>query len=46
VGKKYFLLVVDDASCYMWIEVPKTKDEALNFSRKSKHLPRTRSASR
>jgi hypothetical protein len=35
-GNKYFLLVVDDNSRYMWIEVLRTKDEAFRFFRKIK----------
>lgn len=29
-GKRYFLLLVDDFSRYMWVYFLKTKDEALN----------------
>jgi hypothetical protein len=35
-GKSYFLLVVDDFSRFMWIELLKTKDEALHFLKKIK----------
>jgi transposase InsO family protein len=35
-GNKYFLLIVDDNSRYMWIEVLRTKDEAFRFFRKIK----------
>jgi hypothetical protein len=35
-GKGYFLLVVDDFSRFMWIELLKTKDEALHFLKKIK----------
>jgi hypothetical protein len=35
-GKHYFLLVVDDHSRYMWVELLRTKDEALSFFRKIK----------
>jgi IS30 family transposase len=34
-GKSYFLLIVDDNSRYMWLELLATKDEALNSFRKS-----------
>jgi hypothetical protein len=37
-GNKYFLLVMDDASRYMWVEMLKTKDEALTFFKKIKAL--------
>jgi hypothetical protein len=40
-GKKYFLLLVDDHSCYMWLELIKTKDEALCFFKKVKALAET-----
>uniref|UniRef100_A0ACD5WYF1 Uncharacterized protein n=1 Tax=Avena sativa TaxID=4498 RepID=A0ACD5WYF1_AVESA len=40
-GSKYFLLVVDDMSRYMWIEMLKTKDEALGFFKKIKNLTET-----
>ena len=32
----YFLLVVDDHSRYMWVEMLKTKDQALDCFRKIK----------
>ena len=35
-GCSYFLLVVDDYSRYMWVEMLKTKDQALNFFKKVK----------
>jgi hypothetical protein len=35
-GKLYFLLVVDDHSRYMWVELLKTKDEALSLFQKIK----------
>jgi transposase InsO family protein len=35
-GKLYFLLVVDDHSRYMWVELLKTKDEALASFQKIK----------
>ncbi|CAA0839530.1 Unknown protein [Striga hermonthica] len=33
---RYFLLIVDDASRYMWVEMLKSKDEALRFFKKIK----------
>ena len=35
-GNKYFLLIVDDFSRYMWIVLLKTKDQALEAFRKVK----------
>jgi hypothetical protein len=35
-GKSYFLLVVDDHSRYMWIELLKSKDEAPSYLKKIK----------
>ncbi|WVZ62734.1 hypothetical protein U9M48_012444 [Paspalum notatum var. saurae] len=35
-GKRYFLLVVDDFSRYMWIELLSTKDQALYYLKKIK----------
>jgi IS30 family transposase len=35
-GKSYFLLVVDDYSRYMWVELLRTKDEALSYLKKIK----------
>ena len=35
-GKAYFLLVVDDHSRYMWIELLRSKDEALAYLKKIK----------
>jgi hypothetical protein len=35
-GKQYFLLVVDDHSRYMWVELLKAKDEALQYFKKIK----------
>jgi hypothetical protein len=35
-GKQYFLLVVDDHSRYMWVELLKNKDEALASFKKIK----------
>lgn len=37
-GNKYFLLIIDYASLYMWVEVLKRKDEALKFVKKVKAL--------
>lgn len=33
-GNRYFLLVVDDYSCFMWVALIKSKDEALEFFKK------------
>jgi transposase InsO family protein len=33
-SKKYFLLVVDDFSRYMWLELIRSKDETLRFFKK------------
>jgi transposase InsO family protein len=35
-GKKYFLLIVDDYTRFMWLEVLRSKDEALQFFKKVK----------
>jgi len=35
-GKQYFLLVVDDYSCYMWLELITTKDEAFTHFKRYK----------
>lgn len=35
-GCSYFLLVVDDFSRYMWVELLKTKDQALSYFKKIK----------
>jgi hypothetical protein len=35
-GASYFLLVVDDYSRYMWVEMLKTKDQALDRFKKIK----------
>ena len=35
-GNKYFLLIVDDFSRYMWLEVLKSKDEAFRYFKKIK----------
>jgi len=35
-GKQYFLLVVDDHSRYMWVELLRTKDEAFAYFKKIK----------
>jgi transposase InsO family protein len=32
-GRCYFLLLVDDPSCYMWVMVPGSKGEAANAIR-------------
>jgi transposase InsO family protein len=37
-GKNYFLLVVDDYSHFMWIELLATKDEAFRCFKKVKAL--------
>jgi transposase InsO family protein len=37
-GKKYFLLLIDDHSRYMWLELIRTKDEALRLFNKVKAL--------
>jgi hypothetical protein len=42
-GKSYFLLVVDDNSCYMWVEFLATKDEALKCFKRVKALAETES---
>lgn len=38
IGNQYFLLIVDDHSRYMWVEMLRTKDEAFRFFRKIKTL--------
>ena len=40
-GNKYFLLIVDDHSRYMWLEVLRSKDEAFKFFRKIKAAAET-----
>jgi transposase InsO family protein len=40
-GNKYFLLVVDDFSRYMWLEVLRSKDEAFRYFKKIKALVET-----
>jgi transposase InsO family protein len=45
-GKKYFLLLVDDHSRYMWLELIRTKDEALHFFKKVKALAETEHGSK
>ncbi|KAK1670210.1 hypothetical protein QYE76_058369 [Lolium multiflorum] len=40
-GSKYFLLIVDDFSRYMWLEVLHSKDEAFRFFKKIKALAET-----
>jgi transposase InsO family protein len=37
-GNKYFLLIVDDFSRYMWLEVLRSKDEAFRYFKKIKAL--------
>jgi hypothetical protein len=36
-GCSYFLLVVDDSSRYMWVELLKSKDQALEYFKKVKN---------
>jgi hypothetical protein len=45
-GKKYFLLLVDDHSRYMSLELIKTEDEALRFFKKVKALAETERGSK
>jgi hypothetical protein len=45
-GKKYFLLLIDDHSRYMWLELIRTKDEALRFFKKVKALAETERGSK
>lgn len=40
-GNKKFLLIVDDHSRYMWLEVLRSKDEAFRYFRKIKALAET-----
>ena len=40
-GKNYFLLIVDDHSRYMWIELLTTKDEAFRCFKKIQALAET-----
>jgi hypothetical protein len=40
-GKNYFLLVVDDFSRYMWVELLRSKDEALSYLKKVKARAKT-----
>uniref|UniRef100_A0ACD6A031 Uncharacterized protein n=1 Tax=Avena sativa TaxID=4498 RepID=A0ACD6A031_AVESA len=35
-GRKYFILIVDDHTRYMWLELLRSKDEALSFFKKVK----------
>ncbi|KAM0051779.1 putative RNA-directed DNA polymerase [Helianthus debilis subsp. tardiflorus] len=35
-GNRYFLLIVDDFSCFMWVYLLKTKDEAFTMFKKFK----------
>jgi transposase InsO family protein len=45
-GKAYFLLIVDDHSRFMWLELLATKDEALNYFKKFKIAAEVESGSR
>jgi hypothetical protein len=45
-GKNYFLLIVDDHSCYMWVEFLATKDEAFKCFKRVKALVESKSSSR
>jgi hypothetical protein len=45
-GKLYFLLIVDDYSRYMWIELLKTKDEAFASFKKVKAAAESESGKR
>jgi len=45
-GKAYFLLVVDDYSRFMWVEMLKTKSEALDYFKKVKNRAETESESK
>jgi transposase InsO family protein len=40
-GKSYFLLIVDDHSRYMWVELLKTKDEAFKCFKRVRALAET-----
>ena len=40
-GSSYFLLIVDDFSRFMWVEVLKSKDEALSYIKKVKSRAET-----
>jgi hypothetical protein len=40
-GKSYFLLVVDDHSRFMWVEMLRSKDEALAYFRRVKARAKT-----
>ena len=40
-GKSYFLLIVDDHSRFMWVEMLRSKDEALQYFRKVKAKAKT-----
>jgi hypothetical protein len=42
-GKNYFLLIVDDYSRFMWLELMETKDEAFKFFKCVKALAETKS---
>lgn len=37
-GGRYFMLIVDDHSRYMWVEILKTKDEAFKLFKKIKSI--------
>jgi hypothetical protein len=45
-GKSYFMLIVDDHSRYMWIQLLATKDEAFSCFKKVKALAETESGGR
>jgi transposase InsO family protein len=45
-GNKYFLLIVDDHSRYMWVETIRTKDEALRFIKRIRALAENESGLR
>ena len=34
-GRRYFLLLIDDLSCYMWVMVLGSKEEAMDAIRRS-----------
>jgi transposase InsO family protein len=35
-GKSFFLFIVDDYSCFMWLELLASKDDALQYFKKTK----------
>ena len=35
-GRRYFLLLIDDYSCYMWLQLLTSKDEAMEAIKKFK----------